>query len=105
MGKLVRDKIPEMIEARGDQPVLEILDKGWLKRCLTMKLIEEASELVQAENTFDVMEELADCLEVLKEICIQHGMSWDRVEQRRVCKRQENGGWEVFDSNHQSRVG
>jgi len=94
MGKLVRDKIPDMIRARGEKPILEDVNKVWFERCLRMKLIEEAQELMVAEDHPDIIDEMADCLEVLQEICIQNGMAWSHVEDRRKAKREERGGFE-----------
>ena len=59
--KLIRDKIPEIIEASGKTCETEILsDEEYLQR-LDKKLDEELAEYHQEQN----IEELADLLEVL----------------------------------------
>lgn len=57
--KLVRDKIPEIIESKGDECTLEILSDDRYIEMLDKKLNEELAEY-QADKT---LEELADLLE------------------------------------------
>ena len=59
--KLVRDKIPEIIEAQGEMPVIRVLEGEEYLRHLEDKLDEEVGEYHRDKN----MEELADILEVL----------------------------------------
>ncbi|MEO0565088.1 MAG: nucleoside triphosphate pyrophosphohydrolase [Chloroflexota bacterium] len=60
-GKLVRDRIPEIIAASGRTAVTETLDGQELHDALIAKLTEEHVELLQETN----MEEIADVIEVL----------------------------------------
>lgn len=57
--KLVRDKIPEIIESKGDECTLEILNDDRYIEMLDKKLNEELAEY-QTDKT---LEELADLLE------------------------------------------
>lgn len=59
--KLVRDKIPEVIEAQGERPYVRILDDGEFLHHLEAKLDEEVMEYHRDKNA----EELADILEVV----------------------------------------
>ena len=59
--KLVRDRIPEIIEAGGERPIVRILEDGEYIRCLEEKLDEEVGEYHRDRN----LEELADILEVV----------------------------------------
>lgn len=63
--KLVRDKIPNIIEKKGEIPVTKILDDISYKEELEKKLYEEYKEVIEA-NGQDRVEELADLLEVIK---------------------------------------
>lgn len=60
MGKLVRDKIPQIIKENGKIPVTRLLDKEEYLRELDIKLNEE----VQEYQTDKSIEEMADVLEV-----------------------------------------
>lgn len=59
--KLVRDKIPQMIEDQGEKPHVRILDQEEYLLELERKLDEEVREYHRDKNA----EELADILEVV----------------------------------------
>ena len=63
--KLVRDKIPEIIEANGEKPITRILNDDEYKIELEKKLNEEYQEVLKATGK-DRVEELADMIEVIK---------------------------------------
>ena len=63
--KLVRDKIPNIIKAKGETPVVRILDEVEYKNELEKKLYEEYKEVIEATGD-DRLEELADMLEVIR---------------------------------------
>ena len=87
--KLVRDKIPEIIENSGKTCVTRILsDDEYLKE-LDIKLNEEVAEY-QADKS---LEEMADVLEVLQAICIDRGYSLEQLEEVRKKKADERGGF------------
>ena len=88
--KLVRDKIPEIILEAGKYPVTEILPEQEIGPALDNKLQEEVQEYLESKN----VEEMADILEVLHGIAFHMGVSWDDIEQERIRKRNERGGFE-----------
>ena len=59
--KLVRDKIPSIIEAGGKTPITRILSQEEYRHYLEAKLDEEVAEFHKDKNA----EELADILEVV----------------------------------------
>ncbi len=63
-GKLVRDKIPEIMRADGVEPQIRILDADEYRAALLHKLVEEARE-VRASDLESRLGELADVYEVL----------------------------------------
>ena len=63
--KLVRDRIPEIIQSEGRRPVTRVLDEASYRQALLAKLVEEAQEASQATGA-DLPGELADVLEVLR---------------------------------------
>lgn len=88
--KLVRDKIPEIIEADNGRPVTRILEDGEYLLELTLKLEEEARELRENPS----VEELADIIEVCRAIQQMLGVSDDELEKARQEKLSEKGGFE-----------
>lgn len=80
MGKLVRDKIPEIIRANGEEPVFRILDNAEFKVELEKKLEEECAEALEASGGHR-LEELADILEVLRALAMVEGANLDAVIQ------------------------
>lgn len=89
MGKLVRDKIPQIIIADGRTPIVRTLsDEEYLSE-LDRKLNEEVAEY-QADKS---LEEMADVLEVLFAICEARGHSADELMEVRDKKREKRGGF------------
>lgn len=87
MGKLVRDKIPQIIIADGRTPIVRTLsDEEYLSE-LDRKLNEEVAEY-QADKS---LEEIADVLEVLLAICEARGHSVDELIEVRDKKREKRG--------------
>lgn len=76
--KLVRDRIPEIIENKGEKPIISILDDMSYKKELEKKLYEEYLEVIEA-NGEERLEELADMLEVLKALIKLEGKNLDDV--------------------------
>ncbi len=89
MGKLVRDKIPQIIIEDGRTPIVRTLsDEEYLSE-LDRKLNEEVAEY-QADKS---LEEMADVLEVLFAICEARGHSVDELMEVRDKKREKRGGF------------
>ena len=88
-GKLVRDKIPEIIIADGKKPITRILDNEEYLQELDKKLNEEIAEY-QADKS---IEEMADVLEVLFAICEARGYSVEQLMQVKSKKQEERGGF------------
>jgi predicted house-cleaning noncanonical NTP pyrophosphatase (MazG superfamily) len=63
--KLVRDKIPNIIEEKGETPVIKVLNENDYKKELEKKLFEEYKEVIEASGD-ERIEELADMLEVIR---------------------------------------
>ena len=89
-GKLVRDKIPEIIEASGKTCKTEILSDEEYLQMLDKKLDEELAEYYQEQN----IEELADLLEVLYATAKARGYSIGELERVRVEKQKSRGGFD-----------
>ena len=87
--KLVRDKIPEIIEKNGDKCVTEILDNDKYEECLIQKLDEELKEFKESKEP----EELADLLEVVYALAELHGASEKKLNSIRTKKKRQRGGF------------
>lgn len=87
--KLVRDKIPNIIEQAGKQCVVETLDNNDYFDRLNKKLAEELEEYNQDFS----LEELADLLEVVYAILDYKKVSRDEFEKIRQAKLAERGGF------------
>ena len=88
--KLVRDRIPEIIEASGRICVTEILSNEDYLRTLDAKLDEEMAEYHANQN----IEELADLMEVIRVCAIARGYTIEELEQARAEKVAERGEFE-----------
>lgn len=88
--KLVRDRIPEIIEASGNKCEIEVVSDEVALEYLYKKLNEEVGELLEDKN----LDEIADCLEVLFAIGAKYGYSEDDVLGRRNEKKLGRGGFE-----------
>jgi predicted house-cleaning noncanonical NTP pyrophosphatase (MazG superfamily) len=87
--KLVRDKIPEIIEAAGRTAETRILSSAEYDEELRRKLLEEAAEAATSDDTT----ELADVLEVVYALAEQAGLSRDELEKLRADKEAERGAF------------
>ena len=88
--KLVRDRIPEIIEADGKNCVYEILSDEDYVYLLDQKLNEELSEYQESKS----LEELADLLEVMQAVVKARGWTLEKLEQVRADKATKRGGFE-----------
>jgi predicted house-cleaning noncanonical NTP pyrophosphatase (MazG superfamily) len=90
--KLVRDRIPEIIRARGAYAATRVLDEGEYLPALLGKLVEEAREAAAA-SAAELPHELADLTEVIGAILDQLGLSWSDITARADEKRAGTGGY------------
>lgn len=88
--KLVRDRIPDIIEQSGKTCITSILSADEYLTMLDEKLSEELAEYQQDKS----MEELADLLEVMMAVAKARGSSFEEVEAIRRQKAEKRGGFE-----------
>lgn len=89
MNKLVRDKIPEIIESSGKSCKIRILDRDEYIARLEEKLGEELSEYLESKEP----EELADLLEVVDALIIATGHTKEEIVSIQRKKRVARGGF------------
>jgi predicted house-cleaning noncanonical NTP pyrophosphatase (MazG superfamily) len=88
--KLVRDKIPEIIEANGERAEVEILDNNRYLAELHNKLYEEVNEFIEEDS----LEELADVMEVIYAIVKLKGIDLEEIEKIRKQKADKRGAFD-----------
>lgn len=89
MGKLVRDRIPEIIKADGKNKITRILLEEECLQELDKKLNEEVAEYLADKS----IEEMADVLELLFAICEARGYSIEQLMKVKQNKQDERGGF------------
>lgn len=88
--KLIRDKIPQIIEAGNSSCVTQVLSQEEYLLMLDEKLNEELGEYQQSKS----LEELADLLEVMAAVTKARGYTWQELLQTREEKRAKRGGFD-----------
>lgn len=89
MGKLVRDKIPDIIHKSGKTAVTRTLNDQDYREELGKKLKEEVEEFLEAHDA----EELADILEVIYGFTENMGKDFQEIEAIRKNKLEERGSF------------
>lgn len=86
--KLVRDRIPEILDEKGVSYEKRIASPEEYRQELIKKLLEETAEFSEAGDS----EELADVLEVIE--ALRDLPEYKGVETLRLKKREERGGFD-----------
>lgn len=91
--KLVRDRIPEIIETTGKKFTTRILDNKEFIQELRKKSFEELQEYIDSKNNEEALEELADLLEIIHALSEYHGADIKKLEEIRKQKAEKRGGF------------
>lgn len=94
--KLIRDKIPEIIEKQGKTCVVSRLNDEEYAQKLAEKLTEEMQEFLRefdAEKDEEAVKELADLVEVVYAILDLIGVDKNDFEKIRQAKTLQNGAF------------
>lgn len=87
--KLVRDRIPEIIESTGKSCKTQILSREQYLQMLDEKLTEELAEYQESKT----LEELADLYEVMRSVVQARGWNMEALEAVRREKYEKRGGF------------
>ena len=89
--KLIRDRIPEIIAKDGNTADIIILSEESFKQAIKEKLIEEATEVCNADNRDEVLSELADLQEVMDTIKQMYNINTLEVNTIQAVKALQRG--------------
>lgn len=92
--KLVRDKIPAIIESDGLKVETKILSPEEAINLLKKKAVEEGQELAEAKDLGDLKKEMADVLEILISLAEKLGIKMDEIEALRKNRAEKRGRFE-----------
>lgn len=87
--KLVRDFIPQVIEADGKKCEVERVEPKQVQILLEEKMLEEFNEYLEDKN----LEELADMMEVIFGLAHQLGFTEEDLMRKRAEKLEARGGF------------
>jgi len=92
--KLIRDRIPEIIKKDGNTADIIILSEESFNQAIKQKLIEEATEVANAETRDDILGELADLQEVMDTIKQMYNINTLEVNTIQAVKALQRGKFE-----------
>lgn len=91
--KLVRDKIPAIIEAKGGACIVRQLTAEQYAVALRRKLVEESRAVLKAKSKEELTSELADLLDVAETIRLINMIAIQDLEYARRTKTTKAGGF------------
>lgn len=92
--KLIRDRIPEIIAAKGKTGKIRTLTEAEFARALAAKLVEEAKEVQAAiGDAPELVKEIGDVLEVIDAMVTHFGLDPAEIERIKAKRRTERGGF------------
>jgi predicted house-cleaning noncanonical NTP pyrophosphatase (MazG superfamily) len=93
-GKLIRDRIPEIMDAASVRYELAVLDDAAFRSALRAKLLEEATEAGSAASAEELAKEIADLFEVVAALLVVEGVDVEAVRAVQRARREARGGFE-----------
>ncbi len=91
--KLIRDRIPEIITADGEEPEIRKLNQKEFKIELKKKVLEEAKELLKTESKEEITNEIVDIQELLAWLAKEFKISPDSIRSQKLKKNKERGSF------------
>ena len=92
-GKLVRDKIPNIIRRNGEDPITRTLSPAEHKKYLLDKIVEEAEEIRKAASSNEALMEIADLYQAASDFARLSGISRKKIRHAIKTRRNERGGF------------
>lgn len=91
--KLVRDNIPDIINKNNEIAITRTLNADEYRKELYKKLLEESNEVIEAKDE-EILEELADVLEVIESIVKLENKTLNDVIEKADEKKKKRGGFQ-----------
>ena len=92
--KLIRDRIyTKMLNQNSVVRLKQVSSQSQLLYYYKAKLVEESNEASSAQSEQDLVEELADLVEIIHGIAYVIKTDFEAIEKVRLSKRQTNGGF------------
>lgn len=91
--KLIRDRIPLVMKKNGAAFKLKVLQQSAFKKELLKKVGEEASSLPHLKKKLDIVDELADTLDVIREIQRVFKISDSEIRSAQKSAMKRKGGF------------
>lgn len=93
--KLIRDRIPEIIEKDGKKAKTRILNDEEYHEELLKKIVEEAKEVLNAKRERkELTKELSDILEILDCLIKVFNLDREEIEKVRQERKESRGGFD-----------
>lgn len=92
--KLIRDRIyTKMLNQNSVVRLKQVSSQSQLLYYYKAKLVEESNEAFSTQSEQDLLEELADLVEIIHGIAYVIRTDFEAIEKVRLSKRQTNGGF------------
>ena len=92
--KLIRDKIPEIIESDNQIPEVRSLKGGEYRLELKKKFLEEAKEIIDAKSRDEILGELSDIYEIISALAKDLESNVGIIKKLANEKRKKRGGFD-----------
>lgn len=92
--KLIRDGILAVLKKEKLEYTSRVLDEKEYEMAIKAKFHEEINEFEKAQTTADVINELADILELIHAAAKLHNTSFEELDEIRKQKKNSRGGFE-----------
>ena len=89
--KIIRKKIYKRLLSKNLDVEVKKLNKSERIEAIQNKLLEEINEVIAAKNKAELIEEIADVIEVLHCFCTENAISFTDIEAQRSKKAQIDG--------------
>lgn len=91
--KLIRDTVPDVMDAKGVSYEIGYLDDADFLRELLKKASEEAKELTEAKDRAEVILEMGDLIDVLEALRNEYGIADEELLASRERQWEKKGGF------------